>query len=65
MLTIDNPCNRVFCQAQAPKLKIDLVEMEIVLKNKYEATLVGDYTRWATGPEAALDMLRVSRAIAA
>lgn len=48
-------------QAQAPKLKTDVLEMEGELKKRCDAAVVGDYTLWTTGPEAALDMLRVSR----
>lgn len=53
-------CQYVPCQAQAPKLKTDVLEMESELKKRCDATVVGDYTLWITGPEAALDMLRVS-----
>lgn len=50
----------ILYQAQAPKLKSDVLEMESVLKERCDAAAVGDYTLWNTGPEAALDMLRVS-----
>lgn len=47
-------------QAQAPKLKTDVLRIESELKKRCDAAVVGDYTLWTTGPEAALDMLRVS-----
>ncbi|CAM9153876.1 unnamed protein product [Ectocarpus fasciculatus] len=47
-------------KAQAPKLKTDVLEMESVLKARCDAVSVGEYTLWATGPETALDMLRVA-----
>lgn len=34
--------------------------MESVLKERCDAAADGDYTLWTTGPEAALEMLRVS-----
>lgn len=48
-------------QAQAPKLKATVLEIEEALKQKYEDATTGDYTLWATGPEDALEMLRVRR----
>lgn len=50
----------IICQAQAPKLKTDVLDMESALKQRCDAAADGDYTLWNTGPEAALDMLRVS-----
>lgn len=49
-------------QAQAPKLKADVLGMEINLKQRCDATALGAYTLWATGPEVALEMLQVSSA---
>lgn len=48
-------------QAQAPKLKASVLEMEEALKKKYDDAATGDYTLWATGPDDALEMLRVRR----
>lgn len=53
-------CRYIVCQAQAPKLKTDVLDMESVLKQRCDKAAVGGYTLWNTGPEAALDMLRVS-----
>lgn len=51
---------KLLYQAQAPKLKTDVLEMESALKERCDAAAVGDYTLWNTGPEVALEMLRVS-----
>lgn len=47
-------------QAQAPKLKADMIEMESLLKRNYENAAMGNYTLWETGPEVALEILRAS-----
>lgn len=48
-------------QAQVPKLKQDILKIEDSLKRSYENAARGDYTLWATGPDVALDMIRVSQ----
>ncbi|CAM9165488.1 unnamed protein product, partial [Laminaria digitata] len=47
-------------KAQAPMLKADVLEMENALQERCNAVALGDYTLWAVGPEAALDMLRAA-----
>lgn len=42
-------------------LKADVLEMEKALQERCNAVALGDYTLWAAGPEAALDMLRVRK----
>lgn len=42
-------------------LKADVLEMEKALQERCNALALGDYTLWAVGPDAALDMLRVRK----
>lgn len=42
-------------------LKADVLEMENALQGRYNTLAQGDYTLWAVGPEAALEMLRVRK----
>lgn len=51
----------VVYKAQAPMLKADVLEMENALQGRCNTLAQGDYTLWAVGPEAALDMLRVRK----
>lgn len=51
----------VYNKAQAPMLKADVLEMEKALQERCNALALGDYTLWAVGPDAALDMLRVRK----
>lgn len=49
-------------QAQAPKLRAEILELEAHLRGIYGDAIAKDYTLWATGPEAALEMIQVSDA---
>ncbi|CAM9114065.1 unnamed protein product, partial [Sphacelaria rigidula] len=47
-------------KAQAPKLKVDVVDMENFLRSSYDIATTAEYTLWVTGPEVALEMLRIA-----